>query len=333
MSNFNISKKVLATIVLLSFFSCFLQSKLEHDAIEFSIPSMVFEKENFATNKRIELGKKLFFDPIFSIDSSMSCASCHIPEFAFSDTQKFSPGVFGREGVRNTPSLVNVGFHPYYLREGSVPTIEMQALIPIQEKNEFAHNIVEISKKIQKIESYVDLSEQAYNRKPDHYVITRALGVFQRTLISNSSKFDLYLKEKVKFTKQEKKGMRLFFGKAACYNCHSGFNFTNYKLTNNGLYEEYKDEGRMRATKDSNDLSVFKTPSLRNIAITGPYMHDGSFDDLEQVIIHYNSGGKNHLNKDKLIKPLGLNKAEMQSLISFLNTLTDIKLNKNLERQ
>ena len=318
-------KSLIVFLSLLTFFSCFVTSKSLFEKGSFDQPIIKTEKGNEHSEVRAELGKKLFFDPIFSIDSSLSCASCHKPQYAFSDTVKFSPGVFGRAGVRNTPSLMNIGFHPYFLREGSVPTIEMQVLIPIQEKNEFAHNIVEISKLIQQIPEYVELSKKAYNREPDHYVITRALGVFQRTLISNNSKFDKQLKGEIKLSKSERKGMSLFFGKANCGSCHSGFNFTNYKLTNNGLYQTYKDVGRMRATKDSTDLAIFKTPSLRNIEVTAPYMHDGSLNSLEEVVKHYNSGGKNHVNKDLLIKPLGLSTQEIRNIVLFLNCLTDEK--------
>lgn len=323
MIQFNPTKRVIATLILLSFFSCFLQTKRKFSEDQFLMGEMIHENENSETAERVELGKKLFFDPILSVDSTLSCASCHIPEFAFSDTQKFSPGVFGRPGVRNAPSLMNIGLHPYYLREGSVPTIEMQVLIPIQEKNEFDHNIVEISKKLILIEDYKEMSEKAYNRPPDHYVITRALGVYQRTLVSNQSKFDQYLNEKSDLTKQEKRGMNLFFGKAKCSKCHNGFNFTNYKLSNNGLYKNYTDIGRMRVSNDSNDLAQFKTPSLRNVEVTAPYMHDGSKSTLMEVVKHYNSGGEKHRNKDILIEPLNLNEKEMESLVSFLGTLTD----------
>ena len=286
---------------------------------------MRYEQENKITEVRVELGKKLFFDPVFSIDSSMSCASCHNPTLAFADTQKFTSGVFGRAGIRNVPSLINIGYHPYFLREGSVPTIEMQALIPIQEKNEFAHNIIDIANQIKDNVEYARLSQLAYNRELDYYVITRALGVFQRTLISNNSKFDKYIAGKRKLSKQEKNGMNVFFGKGNCSTCHGGYNFTSYKLTNNGLYEKYEDVGRIRATKDSNDLALFKTPSLRNVSITYPYMHDGSINSLTEVIFHYNEGGKAHKNKDTLIEPLSLTKSEMNNLELFLNCLTDEK--------
>lgn len=318
-------RKWLSIIILLTTLtSCLIfRNNKQLSNPDFIFPKMEFDSENTYTKERYELGKKLFFDPVFSIDSSISCASCHNPTLAFADTQKFTPGVFNREGIRNVPSLLNIGYHPYFLREGSVPTIEMQALIPIQEKNEFAHNIVDIAKKIKEDTGYVKLSQLAYDREVDHYVITRALGVFQRTLVSNNSKFDKYIAGKTKFSKQEEKGMDIFFGKGNCSGCHGGINFTSYKLTNNGLYKDYEDIGRMRATKDSTDLAIFKTPSLRNVSVTYPYMHDGSFNTLKEVIEHYNLGGKNHPNKDSLIKPLNLSEMEKEELISFLKTLKD----------
>lgn len=312
-------------ILCMFVFSCLLVKKNSSiDYAQFLFPSMKFPVGNEYTETRYELGKKLFFDPILSIDSTLSCASCHKPEKAFSDEIAFSPGVFNRAGVRNAPSLGNVGYQPYFLREGSVPTLEMQVLIPIQEKNEFAHNIVEIAKQIQTDSAYVKLSRKAYQRAPDHFVITRALGVFERTLISNDSKFDHYIQNKAELSHQEMAGFKLFMSKKTnCSSCHGGFNFTKYAITNNGLYETYKDIGKMRATHDSNDIALFKVPSLRNVEVTAPYMHDGSYSTLEEVIAHYNSGGKNHVNKSPLVKPLSLSVKEQEALISFLKTLTD----------
>lgn len=316
-------------ILCMFVFSCLLvKNNSSIDRTQFLFPSMEFPDGNEFTEARYELGKKLFFDPILSIDSTLSCASCHKPERAFSDEVAFSPGVFSRAGVRNAPSLGNVGYQPYFLREGSVPTLEMQVLIPIQEKNEFAHNIVEIAKQIQTDSSYVKLSRKAYNRMPDHFVITRALGVFERTLISKNSKFDRYIQHNTKLSRQELLGFNLFMSeKTNCSSCHGGFNFTKYAITNNGLYENYKDVGKMRATHDSSDMALFKVPSLRNVEVTAPYMHDGSYSTLEEVIAHYNSGGKNHVNKSPLIKPLSLSIKEQEALVSFLKTLTDTSFN------
>lgn len=317
-------------VIVICLISCFTlrnDFKTIQDDVE-KLPSyfdsIKFPVNNRLLKKRWELGKKLFYDPVLSKDSSLSCASCHKPELNFADTISFTPGIEGRAANRNTPSLANIAYHPYFLREGSVPTLEMQVLVPIQEKNEFNHNIVEIANQLKDDKTYCELSIQAYSRMPDAYVITRALGCFQRTILSFNSKYDNYLEGKIELTKIEEQGRKLFFSeKTNCAKCHSGFNFTNYSFTNTGLYKEYKDIGRMRFTKDSNDLAKFKVPSLRNVERTYPYMHDGSIRKLSEVIEHYNKGGKNHLSKSDLIKPLGLSQKEKEALEMFLKTLTD----------
>jgi len=317
-------KNISIAIITISFFSCFFIKKNSFNKAEFLFPEIVNPKHNRPTKERVELGQKLFFDPILSVDSSLSCASCHKPNLAFSDDVAFSPGVYNRAGVRNAPSLANIGYHPYFLREGSIKTIEMQVLVPIQEENEFAHNIVDIAEQMKKNPEYVKMSKEAYGKSPDPYVITRALAAYERTLVSKNSKFDKFINGEIPLTKEEKQGFDLFMSnKTNCSSCHGGFNFTRYKITNNGLYENYKDEGRMRATKNNKDLALFKTPSLRNIELTAPYMHDGSLTTLEEVVEHYNTGGKNHIHKDSLIVPLNLNKNQKLDLVSFLKTLTD----------
>jgi cytochrome c peroxidase len=316
-------------ILLIGLGACTLFTKLEVEAysitkIPSNFPEVNHPEGNEFTQARWDLGKKLFYDNILSLDSSISCASCHLPKFAFSDNRAFSPGIKNRPGKRNAPSLANVAYHPYMLREGSVPTLEMQVLVPIQEENEFNHNIIEIGKLLEQDSVYVKMAKKAYNRKPDYFVITRALGLFQRTLISGNSKYDQALKKKEKLTNQEKNGMKLFFSERLnCSTCHNGFNFTNYAFKNNGLYENYNDSGRYRFSKDSNDIALFKVPTLRNIEVTAPYMHDGSINTLKEVIAHYNSGGKNHINKSSLIKPLALTEDETNDVHSFLLTLTD----------
>ena len=317
-------KNISIAIITISFFSCFFIKKNSFNKAEFLFPEIVNPKHNRPIKERVELGQKLFFDPILSIDSSLSCASCHKPNLAFSDDVAFSPGVYNRAGVRNAPSLANIGYHPYFLREGSIKTIEMQVLVPIQEKNEFSHNIVDIAEQMKRIPEYVEMSKKAYGKSPDSYVITRALAAYERTLVSKNSKFDKFINGEIPLTKEEKQGFDLFMSnKTNCSSCHGGFNFTRYKITNNGLYENYKDEGRMRATKNNKDLALFKTPSLRNIELTAPYMHDGSLTTLEEVVEHYNIGGKNHIHKDSLIVPLNLNKNQKSDLVSFLKILTD----------
>jgi cytochrome c peroxidase len=272
----------------------------------------------------------LFFDPVMSADSSISCASCHRPELAFSDHLAFSPGVAQRPGTRNSPSLANVAYHPYYTREGGVPTLEMQALIPIQEHNEFDFNVLLIAERLQADSTYYQMALDAYDRAPDPYVITRSLACFQRSLLSGNSDYDQYQRGEKNLSPMALIGMELFFSeRTQCSSCHSGFNFTNYAFTNNGLYQTYEDTGRFRLTGEESDKAVFKVPSLRNVELTAPYMHDGSLANLEEVVAHYNSGGKDHVNKNPLIEPLSMSEEEKKALVSFLKSLTDYSFIEN----
>lgn len=289
-------------------------------------PDPVFPDGNELTPARWVLGKKLFYDPVMSNDSTISCASCHHAAKAFSDTVAFSPGVAGRPGTRNAPTLTNIGYHPYFTREGGVPTLEMQVLVPIQEHNEFDFNILLIAERLLRDTSYVRMSREAYGRDPDAFVITRSIACFERTLVSGNSRYDrhFFQGESEALTAAEKRGMELFFSeKTDCSRCHGGFNFTNYAFENNGLYTDYTDPGRFRLTEMESDRARFKVPTLRNAALTAPYMHDGSLPTLEAVVEHYDSGGRPHPNKSALIRPLALSAAEKADLVAFLNSLTD----------
>ena len=289
-------------------------------------PEVEHPEGNEFSIARWELGKKLFFDPVMSSDSTVSCASCHKPSLAFSDDVAFSPGVEGRDGVRNAPPLMNVAYHPYFTREGGVPTLEMQVLVPIQEHNEFDFNIVPLAERLAAIPEYEEMAQKAYGRQPDPFVITRALGCFERSLLSGHSPYDQYTNHGMTDAMSDAavRGMGLFFSeKANCAACHGGFNFTNYAFENNGLYEEYDDPGRFRLTGDEADRALFKVPSLRNVGVTAPYMHDGSLQTLEEVIGHYQEGGKSHPHKSGLVRPINLTDAEKNDLVQFLESLTD----------
>lgn len=275
---------------------------------------------------RWQLGKMLFHDPIMSADESISCSSCHSQELSFSDGQQTAIGIEGRTGVRNTPSLANVAYHPYFTREGGVPTLEMQVMVPIQEHNEFDFNILLIAERMQEDEQYLQMSYEAYDREPDPFVITRAIACFERSLLSGYSKVDQFVSHGVftALSTSQKRGMQLFYSdKTNCSSCHGNFDFTNYDFENNGLYEQYLDEGRYRLTGEDEDLAMFKIPSLRNVSLTGPFMHDGSLATLLEVVEHYNSGGQAHVNRSELIRPLGLSNVEKMDLVHFLEGLTD----------
>ena len=288
--------------------------------------------DNSFNNARWALGKKLFFDPVLSSDSTVSCSSCHLPSFAFSDVRAVSTGVAERPGTRNAPSLANVAYHPYYLREGGVPTLEMQILVPIQEHNEFDFNTLLIADRLNTDSTYRAMSLAAYNRLPDAFVITRAIACFERSLLSGNSPYDQFILSGAdnQISASAIRGRDLFYSyRTQCAECHSGFNFTSYDFANNGLYKEYTDPGRMRLTGKEEDRALFKIPSLRNVELTAPYMHDGSIATLEDVVVHYNKGGNGHVHQSELIKPLGLTPAEVNDIVAFLRTLTDTTFTEN----
>lgn len=289
-------------------------------------PAMPFPSDNEFTDERYELGKQLFFDPILSRDSTISCGTCHKAAFALGDDIATTPGIENRAGTRNVPSLFNVGYLPYFTREGGVPTLEMQVLVPLQEHNEMDFNIVLAAQRLAQDSAYTHQSWEAYNRAPDPFVITRALSTYERTFVSGTSPYDRYINESTSpaMSAAALRGMDLFFSdRADCSSCHSGFLFANHEFENTGLYATYPDIGRMRLTNDSADLAKFRVPSLRNVEFTAPYMHDGSIATLSKVIEHYNSGGADHPSKSPLIRPLGLTQQEQDDLLEFLLSLSE----------
>lgn len=295
-------------------------------------PSVPFPEDNMFTTARWNLGKQLFFDRALSKDSSVSCASCHLPAFAFSDTTAFSRGSFQRSGISNSPSLSNIAYHPYYTRAGGVATLEMQIAIPVQEHAEFDMNMVELTQRLASNPYYRQMAQTCYERSFDPFVLTRALATFERSLLSGDSEYDRSVQHPSgnPLNALATKGRDLFFSnRTNCSSCHSGFNFTNYQFENNGLYQNYSDSGRMRLTKLESDRARFKVPSLRNVALTAPYMHDGSLSTLEKVVHHYNSGGVNFPTKSPMVRPLHLSTEDERALVAFLYTLTDINFVTN----
>jgi cytochrome c peroxidase len=292
--------------------------------IPYGFPAPIIPEDNELTVARVALGKRLFYDPIISRDHSISCASCHKQALAFADDKPISPGIEGRMGFRNSPSLVNLAYLTYVNKDGGVPKLDIQALVPIEDHAEMDQSILALSDKLNSLESYREEFLRAYGDEASPFTITRALGAFQRTLISGDSPYDQFLQAKRMLSPAALAGMELFFSERTnCSQCHTGFNFTDNSFRNNGLYENYEDWGRRRVTSLMEDDGKFRVPTLRNIALTAPYMHDGSLPDLAAVIDHYQSGGSMHPNKDSLIRPLGLTLEEKDQLIQFLHTLTD----------
>lgn len=289
-------------------------------------PAPDIPADNTLTLPRIALGRRLFYDPVLSKDSTRSCGSCHFAHLAFADSTPVSLGIEGRPGTRNTPTLANVAYQKKLLREGGVPTLEMQILVPIQEHNEFDFNILEVAERLKRMPDYVSAAQAAYGRAPDPFVITRAIAAFERTLLSGNTPFDQWFFQGKKWAipASAKRGYQLFQDeKLNCGKCHAGFLFTNQEFGNNGLYLTYPDSGRLRLTGLESDRALFKIPGLRNVALTKPYMHDGSLPDLEAVIDHYQTGGKPHPNRSALLKPFTLSVQERADLLAFLHSLTD----------
>jgi cytochrome c peroxidase len=288
----------------------------------FYFPPIHFPEGNEPTLLRFELGKKLFYEVKLSKNEDQSCASCHRLPAAFTDGRTVS-SFHENEFARNAPTLANLAWSPYFMSEGGVPTLELQALGPIHEKHEFELNMQDVIDRLKSRENYSALSKAAYGRELDAFVITRALACFQRALISGDSKFDRhYFLKSNDYSDEERKGMELFFSeRTQCSSCHALPFFTDYQFYSLGL--EDSDIGLERKTYLASDRGKFKIPTLRNIELTSPYMHNGSMSSLEEVVSFYNTGGGTRSTKDERVKPINLSKEEEAQLVAFLKTLTD----------
>ena len=293
------------------------------EGLDATYPEIQFPLDNPANPDAAKLGERLFFDPILSIDSTISCGSCHKPEMGFATNDAVTPGVDGALGKRNSPSLMNVGFQPYFMREGGVPSLEMQVLVPLGDETEMAHNVVDAVRRLNRNTSYRNEFLGVYGDTASPYLLVRALANFERTLIDFSSAFDSYINgEGSSLSAEAVKGGQLFYGKANCVECHSGVLLTDFSFANNGsAILDSSDYGRELLTNESDDRYVFKTPSLRYVKQTAPYMHDGSVSTLAAVIDQYNSGGVSHSFTDPRIQPLDLSTAERNQLLAFLEAL------------
>jgi len=313
--------------LLLFFASCEKEEVIEQVALVPSwFPELPVPEENLLTPERIALGRRLFYDPLLSADSSVSCASCHLPELSFSDGRAVSVGVYGRTGFRNAPSLANIAYVPDLFMDGGVATLELQAQAPIFEHTEMGFTIAGFLVRIADDASYSTLFRQAYGREPDAFGISRGLAAFQRTFISGGSRFDQYEYKGVTnaLSEAELRGRVLFMSsETQCSTCHTPPLFTTFDYANIGLYATYADSGRARISNMPMDNGKFRIPSLRNVALTAPYMHNGSMATLHQVVEHFNNGGIAHPNKDARITPLHLSTQQQNDLVSFLHALTD----------
>jgi cytochrome c peroxidase len=287
-----------------------------------------------------ELGELLFFDPILSKDSSISCGSCHKPELAFADSVAISPGVGGVLGSRNAPSVMNMAFRSLFFYDGRAATIEDQVHFPIEDPLEMNLKMSDLTDRLTHHKKYSQWFMDVYNAPPSPELIAKAIAAFERSLETDDSPFDQYINgDRTKLSDATKRGRKLFLSeKAKCFDCHFSPDFTGDEFRNIGLYDEkkYKDKGRFTITKNADDLGKFKVPGLRNVAVTAPYMHDGSFKTLREVIDYYDNPQNfvsNPINMDTLLaKPLGLTEAEKDDLEAFLISLTDSRFLKQIRK-
>lgn len=284
----------------------------------------------------IALGKLLFADPILSKDKTISCASCHKPAFAFADTSAVSIGFAGRNGTRNTQTAMNLRLNTSFFWDGRAKTLEEQALAPIANKDEMNLPIAEAIKRLKLSKKYTTYFKKIFNSEPTAVHLAKSIAAFERTLETSDSPFDnwKFYDDANAVSDAVKRGFVIFNEKGKCVKCHFGADFTTHEFRNIGLFDgqQLNDSGRFVVTKRREDIGKFKTSSLRNVAVTAPYMHNGMFKTLEEVIEFYNETEKvvlNSMNKDSiLMKPLGLTPNEKKDLKAFLLSLTDKRFSK-----
>lgn len=288
-------------------------------------PTYNFSKNPLSISK-IALGKALFYDEILSRDNSVSCASCHSQYTAFTHVDHdLSHGIDDRIGTRNSPTLMNLAWQPIFMWDGSINHLDMQALAPISHPDEMGETMANVVKKLQNSSRYTVAFYSAYGDSTVTGERTlKAISQFLLTLVSANSKYDKVKRKEAKFTAQERNGYRLF--KNNCSSCHQEPLFTNHKFENNGLSIDttLNDFGRMKITQNTNDAQKFKVPTLRNLEFSYPYMHDGRFQKISEVLNHYTKGIEQSptLAKD-LQQPILLTSNEKIDLTAFLLTLTD----------
>jgi cytochrome c peroxidase len=288
--------------------------------------AVVIPEDNPLTREKIELGRLLFFDKRLSKDNTVACASCHQSRFGFTDGQRVSTGIRGQKGGRSAPASLNRVFSKAQFWDGRAATLEEQSIGPFINPIEHGFaNHDEMIAKMKKIQGYRKLFKQVFGTDITIAGVGKAIASFQRTILSGNSpadRFDMGQDAKA-ISPEAQKGLGLFQDKARCTKCHSGFNFTDEKFHNLGIgWDDNKvDLGRYMVTKNPTDIGAFKTPTLREIARTAPYMHDGRFKTLEEVVSFYNQGGVKNPHQDELIIPLELTDQEKRDLVTFLRTL------------
>jgi cytochrome c peroxidase len=288
--------------------------------------------DNPITEAKAALGRRLFFDRLLSNDRSVSCATCHDPARAFTDERPLAVGVFGRVGKRHSPSLVNRGFGRTQFWDGRAATLEALAVQPIPDPNEMDLSLDDAVARLAADESYRAEFQAVFGRAVSTEDLARALATYLRTIRSGDSPYDRFVAGDVDaLTPQQQLGLQVFRSKGRCIICHGEPTFTDEVFQNTGVAWRvdpetsagaYQDQGRFQVTGLQSDRGKFKTPTLREVARTAPYMHDGSLATLADVIEFYNGGGRSNPNLFIVVRPLGLTADEKQALAAFLASLS-----------
>jgi len=279
--------------------------------------------DNPITLEALQLGRRLFFDVGLSRDRSRACASCHSPARAFADSAALSFGVRGARGQRNAPALINRAYGTSFFWDGRAQSLETQALEPIENSRELDLAIGDAVRRLGRDSSYVEQFVGAYGGGPTGERVARALATYVRSIRSGNTRFDrLRGGDTTAFSLAERRGFALFTGDARCSRCHTGPNFTDEEFHNTGISSERGDAGRARVTRHASDRARFRTPTLREVARSAPYMHDGSMPSLKAVVAFYDSGGRRNPNLDREIRPLRLSADQKSDLVAFLGALS-----------
>ena len=289
-------------------------------------PNTYVPADNPLTKEKIELGRAIFFDKRMSKDNTIACASCHMAKKGFADGMPVSTGIKGQKGGRSAPVSFNRVYSKAQFWDGRAATLEDQSIGPFANPIEHGFaNHDEMVAKMKKMPGYRKLFQEVFGGEITIQDVGRAVASFQRTVLSGNSAVDKYDigGDQNALSDSAKRGLELFRGKARCTRCHSGFNFTDEKFHNLGIgWDDNKvDLGRYMETKNQEDIGAFKTPTLREIARTAPYMHDGRFKTLEEVVKFYNQGGVKNPHQDNTIIPLEMTDDEQQDLVAMLKSL------------
>jgi cytochrome c peroxidase len=289
-------------------------------------PNLNFPKDNPPTPEKVELGRLLYFDKRLSVDNTISCATCHDPKKGWTDNEPVSSGVHGGKGARNAPTVINSTYNLLQFWDGRAKDLEEQALGPIINPLEMAHSTHEaMVATLDVAAGYKPLFQKAFgDAKISKERVVQAIASFERTILGGNSRFDRHeAGDKGAMNASEIRGRELFFGKANCTKCHVGTHFSDGDFHNLGvgMSAAKPDLGRFDVTKDPKDKGAFKTPTVRDITKTAPYMHDGSQKTLEEVIEFYDKGGEKNPNLDFRVVPLQLTAEEKADLVAFLKAL------------